>query len=116
MNIVVKFAGPLRAAAGVKEMAIDLQGNATTGAVLCEVAERNPGVRLELFGPDPKHYFSVFVNDLLVPEKEREQAPVHEGDEVMILLPIAGGCLQGLRKCDDASPAVAWSNAGFLAP
>jgi molybdopterin converting factor small subunit len=91
MNIVVEFAGPLRSAAGMKEIVIAIDGEATTGAVLLEVAERLPGIRQELFGPESKEYYSVFVNDLLVAERERERAPVHEGDKVMILLPIAGG-------------------------
>jgi molybdopterin converting factor small subunit len=91
MKVVVKFAGPLRTAAGVKKIEIELEGEATTGAVLRVAAERLPGIRRELFGPDPKDYFSVFVDDLLVPEKEREHAPVHEGDEVLFLLPVAGG-------------------------
>lgn len=91
MRVLVKFAGPLRNAAGVKEVSIELDGQATTGQALLSVAQILPGVRQELLGPDPKDYFSVFVNDSLVPEKERQQALLHEGDEVMFLLPIAGG-------------------------
>jgi molybdopterin converting factor small subunit len=91
MKLVVKFAGPLRSAAGVREIGIELQGLATTGAVLRHVAERLPGVQRELVGPDPKEYYSIFINDRLVPEMEREHTPVHDGDEVMFLLPIAGG-------------------------
>jgi molybdopterin converting factor small subunit len=93
MKVVVKFAGPLRTAAGVKRAEIELDGELTTGAVLRRVAEQFPGVHQELFGAEPKTYYSIFVNDQLVPEKERAGAPVREGDEVMILLPIAGGDL-----------------------
>lgn len=95
MKVVVKFAGPLRSAAGVKRIEVVLTGKATTGTVLRVVAAQLPGVGAELLGPDPKEYFSVFVNDLLVPEKEREDTPVHEGDQVMFLLPIAGGEQEG---------------------
>lgn len=91
MQVIVKFAGPLRSAAGVKQMPIQIEGEATTGAVLRAVAEALPGVREELFGSEPKEYFSVFVNDLLVPEKDRTNALVHEGDQVLFLLPVAGG-------------------------
>jgi molybdopterin converting factor small subunit len=91
MKVVVKFAGPLRAAAGVKKIEIELDGEAKTSAVLRYVAERFPGVERELFGAEPKDYYSIFVNDLLVPEKNRLNTPVHEGDEVLILLPVAGG-------------------------
>jgi molybdopterin converting factor small subunit len=91
MKLLVKFAGPLRNAAGVKQIEIELPGTASTGTVLRHVAERLPGIQRELLGPEPKEYYSIFINDRLVPEMERERAPVHDGDEVMFLLPIAGG-------------------------
>ncbi len=91
MKVVVKFAGPLRSAAGVKQIEIDVDSKATTGGVLRFVAEQLPGIERELFGPEPKAYYSVFVNDRLVPEKDRADVPVHEGDVVLFLLPIAGG-------------------------
>jgi molybdopterin converting factor small subunit len=95
MRLMVKFAGPLRSAAGVNKIEIEVIGEPTTGAVLRQVAEVLPGIRQELFGPEPKEYYSIFVNDRLVPELEREIAPVHEGDEVLFLLPIAGGQVGG---------------------
>lgn len=91
MKVVVKFAGPLRSAAGVKQIEIDVDSKATTGGVLHFVSEQFPGIERELFGPEPKAYYSVFVNDRLVPEKDRADVPVHEGDVVLFLLPIAGG-------------------------
>ncbi len=91
MKIRVKFAGPLRTAAGVARAELELDGEATTGAVLQRAAEQFPGVEQELFGAEAKTYYSIFVNDRLVPEKERTSAPVREGDEVLILLPVAGG-------------------------
>ncbi len=91
MKVVVKFAGPLRTAAGVKRAEVELDSETTTGAVLQRVAEQFPGVHLELFGPEPKTYYSIFINDQLVPENDRSVAIVHEGDEVMVLLPVAGG-------------------------
>ncbi len=91
MKVVVKFAGPLRTAAGVKRTEVEFDGEMTTGAVLRSVAGKFPGVRQELFGAEAKTYYSIFVNDQLVPEKEREVALVREGDEVLILLPVAGG-------------------------
>lgn len=91
MKVFVKFAGPLRSAAGVKQVEIDVDSEATTGSVLHLVSEKFPGIERELFGPEPKGYYSVFVNDRLVPEKSRPDVRVHEGDEVLFLLPIAGG-------------------------
>ncbi len=91
MRVRCKFAGPLRTAAGVKQIDLDLEGMATTGAVIRLAAKRFPGVYAELFGTEAKNYYSLFVNDRLVPEKEREVFPIAEGDEVMILLPVAGG-------------------------
>ncbi len=91
MKVVVKFAGPLRTAAGVKQAAVELDVGATTGALLTRVAEKFPGIQAELFGPEAKTYYSVFINDRLVPESERTTAPLQEGDQIMLLLPVAGG-------------------------
>ena len=91
MRLVVKFAGPLRTAAGLKQAAVELEGEATTGALLRQVAKQYPGVHRELFGQDAKTYYSVFVNDRLVPENDRQVAPLKDGDQVLILLPVAGG-------------------------
>ncbi len=91
MRITVKFAGPLRDAAGVKQAEVLLEGEATTGAVLRRSAELFPGLQKELFGEQAKSYYSVFVNDRLVPEQEREVINLKEGDQVLFLLPIAGG-------------------------
>ena len=91
MKVRIKFAGPLRTAAGVARTELELAGEATTGAVLRRAAEQFPGVALELFGAEAKTYYSIFVNDRLVPEQARTTTPVYEGDEVLILLPVAGG-------------------------
>ncbi len=91
MKVRVRFAGPLHGAAGLKQAEIELEDGGTTGALLRRVAESFPGVQRELFGNDAKDYYSVFVNDALVPEKERESRLLKEGDLVMFLLPIAGG-------------------------
>ncbi len=91
MKVFVKFAGPLRRAAGVKQAEIELDGESSTGQLLRRIGEQFPGVQQELFGEDAKNYYSVFINDRLVPEQSRQSAQVKEGDQVMILLPVAGG-------------------------
>jgi molybdopterin converting factor small subunit len=91
MEIVVKFAGPLRSASGVKRAKLDIAENATSGDALECISREFPRVGEELFGAEAKPYYSVFINGSLVPEKERGTAVLHEGDEMMVLLPVAGG-------------------------
>ncbi len=91
MQVLVKFAGPLRGAAGVKQVQVELDGGADTGGLLRRVAELYPAVQHELMETEARNYYSVFINDQLVREKDRETAPLKDGDTVMLLLPIAGG-------------------------
>lgn len=91
MRVRVKFAGPLRDAAGVKDAAIELKDGTNTSGALAEIARQFPSIQRELFGDDAKGYYSIFINDKLVAEAERQTASLADGDELLLLLPIAGG-------------------------
>lgn len=91
MHVRVRFAGPLRDLAGVRATMIMLSEQATTGDALVEIARQFPGIHRELFGDDPKGYYSIFVNEKLVAEANRQSAPLSDGDDLLLILPIAGG-------------------------
>jgi molybdopterin converting factor small subunit len=91
MFVTVKFAGPLRDAAGTSQTRVELDRDADTGALVERLARAFPGLRRAICGADAKGYWSLFVNDALVPEAEKMRSALQDGDEVLFLLPIAGG-------------------------
>jgi len=95
MFVTVKFAGPLRDAAGTKQTRVELDGGAHAGVLIEKLAREFPGIRRAIFGDDAKSYWSLFINDTLVPEAEKTRSALKDGDEVLFLLPIAGGITEG---------------------
>jgi molybdopterin converting factor small subunit len=91
MRVTIKSAGPLRDLAGVRGTIVDLGEGASTGDALMAVGQQFPSIHGELFGSDPPSYYSIFVNDRLIPEAQRECAPLADGDEMLLVLPVAGG-------------------------
>lgn len=91
MRVSVKFAGPLRDAAGVRSAIVELLSEGTTGDALQEIGRQFPSIHRELFGQDAKGYYSIFINEKLVMETERMTTPLKDGDQMLLLLPIAGG-------------------------
>ena len=91
MHVTVRFAGSLRDLAGVRGTLIELSAQATTGDALDAIAQQFPGIHRELFGVEPKGYYSIFVNDKLIAETDRQKTALNDGDDMLLVLPIAGG-------------------------
>ena len=89
---ILKIPTPLRPYSdGVKE--IDVSA-ATAGLALEELTARYPALRKHLFTDEGelRSYVNLFINDEDIRHLKGVDTPVNEGDRLMIIPSIAGGC------------------------
>jgi len=89
MRVTVRLFGPIREAAGAKELHVQLPGDATAATLRALLAEKHPeiaalGARLR-----------VSVNR----EFAAADAPLADGDEVALLPPVSGGAGASAARC-----------------
>ena len=92
MRVRVKLVRPFRDAVGAPEVAFEPR-SPTLWTALAELAEVYPALREHLFeagGPSP--YVNVYVNRTPVPLETSSAVALRDGDEVLFLLPLTGGC------------------------
>jgi adenylyltransferase/sulfurtransferase len=91
MNVKIKLLKPFSDIAGKGELKLDFTGGSAIQA-LERICESYPDLRKELFEEDGKISYSVniFVNDMPL-VGEQEDAPLKEGDEILIFLAVSGG-------------------------
>ncbi len=94
MRVRVRLTEPLWRPAGARELVVEhpIEG-ATVGAVLDQLAREHPKFGEELYSQSGTgdYYYCVFVNDRLVNLVERDEVLAKDGDEIFVMLPIAGG-------------------------
>lgn len=91
MKVNVKLLKPFSDIAGKGEVGLEFEGGSAIQA-LDRICESYPDLRKELFEEDGKVSYSVniFVNDMPL-VGEQEDAPLKEGDEILIFLAVSGG-------------------------
>ena len=91
MPIKVMIPTALRQYAG-GENTITLEGT-TVGQVLDRLNERFPELKRHLFSDDGqlRNFVNVFVNDANIRDREAQETPIADGDELSIVPSIAGG-------------------------
>lgn len=97
MRVSFKLGEPLWRAVGSRETTVEFGAPgvaaATVGQALDALAAAHPeaGREMRLGSQESDFYYSLFVNDRLVLFSKRDTAMLRDGDEVSILLPLAGG-------------------------
>ena len=95
MAISVRIPTILRTFTG-GERAVEGDGD-TLAAVIDSIDARNPGLKERLVEADAlRRFVNVYVNDEDVRFLGGLEAPVAEGDQVVVLPAVAGGCLDRL--------------------
>jgi molybdopterin synthase catalytic subunit len=87
MRVTVRLFGPIREAAGAKELHVQLPPDATAGSLRALLAERHP--QLAALGPRLR----VSINRAFA----SEDAALADGDEVAFLPPVSGGAGAGAQ-------------------
>jgi molybdopterin converting factor small subunit len=97
MQVRFKLGEPLSRAVGVRQLSVEApappSGAVTVGDALKALVAAYPQAcrELRLGANDSDFYYTLFVNDRLVRFARRDEAPLHEGDVISIMLPLAGG-------------------------
>ena len=91
MPIKVMIPTALRSFAGGQNT-ITLEG-ATVGEVLGQLNEQCPELKRHLYADDGslRNFVNVFVNDANIRDRENQDTPIADGDELSIVPSIAGG-------------------------
>ena len=68
-------------------------GGDRVGAVLSALGEAHPELKRHLFTDDGalRSFVNVFVNDENIRDRQQQDTPLAEGDELMIIPAVAGG-------------------------
>lgn len=94
VKVKVKLTEPVWRTVGTREIIVELVEEApTVGTVLDELARRYPNFGAEIFGGlnEGDYRYGLFLNDRIVGLAQRDEIGVKDGDEIFVILPIAGG-------------------------
>ncbi|MBI5649339.1 MAG: MoaD/ThiS family protein [Chloroflexi bacterium] len=93
MDISIQLDEPAWRMVGQKKISVRLDAeSATLADVISELTKRFAALDAELRGHTGDFIpYSLFLNDEQVRWSEIARAPVHDGDRVRVILPIAGG-------------------------
>ncbi|MCL5961285.1 MAG: MoaD/ThiS family protein [Chloroflexi bacterium] len=97
MRVHVKLTEPIWRTIGARDIEVEMPGEqATVGAVLGSLAKEHPKFAEEIYSGSGlgDYYYGLFLNDRAVNLGQRDDVLARDGDEVFILLPIAGGSLE----------------------
>lgn len=91
MKVKIKLLKPFSDIAGKGELDLEFAGGSAIQA-LDKICESYPDLKTELFEDDGKISYSIniFVNDMPL-MGEQEDAPLKDGDEILIFLAVSGG-------------------------
>ena len=91
MKVRIKLLKPFSDIAGKGELDLEFPGGSAIQA-LNKICESYPDLRNELFEDDGKISYSIniFVNDKPL-VGDQEDAPLNDGDELLIFLAVSGG-------------------------
>jgi molybdopterin converting factor small subunit len=89
MNVVVRYLAQLRRLAGRSEERVSLSGPCSVGQLVADLAEANNGLRRALLDDRGglRAAILIFVGD----EQATADRTLKDGDEVILMTPIAGG-------------------------
>ncbi|MCL5266435.1 MAG: MoaD/ThiS family protein [Chloroflexi bacterium] len=94
MKIKIRLTEPIWRTVESREVTLELANEtATVGAVLSELARLHPKFGEEIYGGpgEGDYHYGLFLNDQIVGLAQREEFVAKDGDEIFILLPVAGG-------------------------
>ena len=94
MKVTFILTEPIRSKVGAKRVEVELADESgTVDDAFAELALRYPSLEEDLGrGSDELDAnYSLFVNSRLITFDKRRETPVKDGDEISILLPMAGG-------------------------
>lgn len=79
--------------AGIKEAELDVEPPATVGLMLNALFDKYPDLRSEVLNDAGrlKEYVSILVNGRNARHLMNEDTALHEGDEIALFPPVAGG-------------------------
>ncbi len=94
VKVKIKMTEPIWRTVGSREITVELpDGNHMVAAVLDELCRLYPRFADEIYSgsTDHSYHYGLFVNDQMVNMARRYEVGVKDGDQVLILLPVAGG-------------------------
>ena len=96
MKITAKLGAPLSQVVGESQATLTMPEGATLADVLKELGNRFPEFEAGLKGrglrkPLDRVLYSLFVNSRPVPFERAEDTLLHDGDNIYLFLPVAGG-------------------------
>lgn len=97
MRVHVKLTEPIWRTVGTRDLDVEIPTvKATIATVLDEIASRFPKFGEEIYSGSSvgDYYYGVFVNDRVVNLAQRNDVFAEDGDEIFVLLPVAGGSLR----------------------
>ena len=104
MAIEVRIPTILRTYTG-GEKAVDASGT-TLAALIDDLESNHPGIKERLLeGPDLRRFVNVYVNDEDVRFTGGLETALGDGDQVVVLPAVAGGCLDRAKSRSCASTA-----------
>ena len=92
MQVKVRLFQPLSGAVGRNELSLPIEkGN--LGALLSKLCSAYPALKEHVYDKEGKvwDHLNIFVNKVAVTSDKETTMPLHDGDEVMIMVALAGG-------------------------
>jgi MoaD family protein len=92
MKLKVKLLKPLSDIVGNKELHLDLEGR-TLEDLLKVLVGKYPKLKDQLYSRKESlsDHVNVFVNDKPVTDQDEMSTRLHDGDEILLFIPISGG-------------------------
>lgn len=92
MELKVKLLKPFSDIVGEKELCLDIEGE-TMGDLLKVLVEKHPKLREQLYSKKESlsDHVNVFVNEEPVTDRDEMSTRLHDGDEILLFIPISGG-------------------------
>ncbi len=94
MRVRVRLTEPIWRTVGTRDAVVELSDEApTVGTVLNELARLYPKFGEEIYSglSEGDYHYGLFLNDQIVGLAQRDEIGVKDGDEIFVLLPVAGG-------------------------
>jgi len=84
-----------------RQAEIEVAGS-TVGEVVAALAAKYPDIRKHIYKDDNnlRDFINVFIGDTNIKELEGLKSPIKDGDSIMLVPAIAGGCGGGLLRED----------------
>ena len=92
MHVKIRLFQPFSGMVGHSELSVPVdQGN--LGALLRSLCNTYPAIKEQVYDKEGKvwDHLNIFVNQVAVTSDKEATIPLHDGDEVMIMVAVAGG-------------------------